>query len=913
MNFMKRLINYLKILPLLVILFSMSSYSQTTGKISGKVSDFNNGDTLFGVNITIAESTWGAATDIDGNFSILNIPPGKYDLVFQMIGYEKMTIQGIVVSVNRTTSFDIQLKEVSVELGQEVVVIASRVSMKKDQTSSIRNVTEDQISSLPVQSVDEVVEMQSGVVAGHFRGGRSTEVTYMIDGLVIDNSFAKDRKNINVETDVVQEIEVITGTFNAEYGNAMSGIVNAITKDGRNKLEGSVSVGGSNYITTHDDIWYGLDDIDARNQDFKVYLSGPIIKDYVSFVVNGRYQEKKNQYSAIKLFNENDYSDFTTYPNWYYSEKNGDSSIVPFSNNKSYSLYSKLSFKPFVGFRSSITYTRNYDKYRNYSGNHNWKYNPDGLGYNYSTADMVALQINHSLNNKMFYEFKASYLNNLREHYLYEDPLDARYVSDYYNRDNAGFKTGGQDKSWWTNEIVDINAKLDFTWQIDHNHVVKTGLAYTNHQNDIYSAEIRNEYFNTPLEYQTEFDTTNMKLLFPNYIPVIMPDSSQFTTAYRAKPIEAAWYIQDKMEYEDMVVNLGLRLDYFDPNTVYPTDWRNPANDIHFADENSEKYSDYVDAKAQIQLSPRVGLSYQLGDQALLRFAYGHFFQMPPLNMLYGDAGFQVSPNDMGTLMHNPNLKPQKTIQYEVGLWQQLNENMSLEVAVYYRDIYDLLSTKVLYTYNLVRYGQYTNLDYGNVKGLEFKYDYLFDKFSFFMNYTLQFTRGNSANPELTFDRAGGNLDPVKELYRMDWDQRHTLNASLNYDASDYGATVTAYYNSGTPYTWKPIVESSLYLINLDFNNSVKPSTFQVDLRAYYDLFKNDDYSVRLNLLVYNLFDSLLDRYVYDETGKSYENIVKEIDVDAWRSDFNTIYDPMRDPSMYHPPREVKLSLDFRF
>jgi outer membrane receptor protein involved in Fe transport len=906
---------YKKYLIILLLFISFSVSFAQTGKISGNVKDSNTGEPLIAANVFIENTNYGAATDFEGDFSIINIPPGKYTLLVRMLGYATFVMKDITVSVNRTLSFDFEMKEASYELGEEVVVVADKVSMKKDQTSSIRNVTTDQIKALPVENLTDVVNMQSGVVAGHFRGGRASEVSYMIDGMIVDDSFNKERRNVNVETDVIQEVEVITGTFNAEYGSAMSGIVNAVTKDGQNKFEGSVSTSASNYLTTNDDIFIGIDEGDVyRNVDYKAYLSGPIVNDLLSFVVNGRYQDRKNHLSGIDMFAAEDYSSFRGEPETWYSEKNGSGEYVSMNTNESYSVYSKLALKPFIGFRSSLTYTRNWSERGLYAvDDHDWKYNPYGLGKRFSESNMFALQINHSLNNEMFYEVKASMVTSDRGYHLYDSPTDPRYVSDKYRRSDPGFITGGQDKDWWESTTKDYLGKLDFTWMIHKNHVVKTGLSYTQHDYDYYGVSIRNKYGTSGLDNESIYDSVSNQLLFPFYEPMVLGDSTFFATRINAKPIEAAWYIQDKMEYDDMVINFGARLDYFDPNTQFPTDWRNPANQIRFDDPNSNKYSDYVDADTYLQISPRLGLSYQLGDAALLRFAYGHFYQMPPLSYLYSNPLFMVSPIDLETTMGNPRLKPQKTVQYEIGLWQQIVEGMSFEVAVYYRDIYDLLGTKIISTYNQIRYGLYTNLDYGNVKGLELKYDYAVNNFGFYLNYTLQFTRGNADEPDQTFDRAGDNLDPVNELFRMGWDQRHTLNASISYSAQNYGSTITAYYNSGIPYTWNPIVESTLSKINLDYNNSDRPSQFQVDLRAYYYVYKSDLFSVKLNLLVYNLFDSLLEESVYSETGKAYQTIVRENQVQAHKSDFNDYYDAIENPAMYAPPREVKLGIDISF
>ena len=104
-------------------------------------------------------------------------------------------------------------------------------------------------------------------------------------------------------------------------------------------------------------------------------------------------------------------------------------------------------------------------------------------------------------------------------------------------------------------------------------------------------------------------------------------------------------------------------------------------------------------------------------------FSYGHFFQMPPMYAMYQNNSFLVDPNDYVTTMGNTLLEPEKTITYELGLWQGLSRNLSLDVALFYRDIYNLLSTKIITTYNQVKYGLYSNKDYGNVRGLELKLD----------------------------------------------------------------------------------------------------------------------------------------------------------------------------------------------
>ncbi|RKY47765.1 MAG: TonB-dependent receptor, partial [Candidatus Neomarinimicrobiota bacterium] len=161
-------------------------------------------------------------------------------------------------------------------MGEVVTVTAEKISIKKDQTSSIKNISSSEIEALPVENINDIVNMQAGVVRGHFRGGRLGEVAYMIDGVPVVDVFSKESQAIEVEKEAVQDLEIITGTFNAEYGRAMSGVVNIVTKDGGDKLEGNIAAFFGNYITSHTDIFIGLknEDID-RWKDFKLQLSGP--------------------------------------------------------------------------------------------------------------------------------------------------------------------------------------------------------------------------------------------------------------------------------------------------------------------------------------------------------------------------------------------------------------------------------------------------------------------------------------------------------------------------------------------------------------------------------------------------------------------------------------------------------------
>ena len=240
-------------LCLAVLVYSLA-FSQTTGKLTGIVTDQSTGDPLPGVNVIIDGTPYGTASANDGRFNIINIPPSMYSVSVMMIGYKTVKVNDVRISINRTVTLNIDMEQAVIE-GEVVNVEVARLAQKKDQTGTIKNISGDEIRALPVENVGTVINMQAGVVNGHFRGGRSTEVTYLIDGVQVDEVFGGSSAAVEIQPEAVQDLEVITGTFNAEYGRAMSCVVIIVTRDGGPKFEGSASVALSSYSTDNTDIF----------------------------------------------------------------------------------------------------------------------------------------------------------------------------------------------------------------------------------------------------------------------------------------------------------------------------------------------------------------------------------------------------------------------------------------------------------------------------------------------------------------------------------------------------------------------------------------------------------------------------------------------------------------------------------
>ncbi len=219
---------------------------------------------------------------------------------------------------------------------------------------------------------------------------------------------------------------------------------------------------------------------------------------------------------------------------------------------------------------------------------------------------------------------------------------------------------------------------------------------------------------------------------------------TKFNVEYLKNPFEFSAYIQDKMEYDIMIINAGLRFDYFSSNTNLPVDLRNPLNNPNFPGANEKR-----DAETEYQLSPRFGVSFPMSDNGAIHFSYGHFFQIPTFENLYDNDRYIIDQTtSLNSRIGNPELKSQKTVKYELGLQQVIFPDVSLDLTVYYSDIRNLLGIEILETYEGFNFGRFVNRDYGNVKGIIVTLDKRFaDFFSAKLDYTFQVASGNASDP----------------------------------------------------------------------------------------------------------------------------------------------------------------------
>ncbi|MFO7525864.1 MAG: TonB-dependent receptor [Ignavibacteriaceae bacterium] len=935
---------------LILILLTSSALAQS-GKIAGRVVDGASSEPLPFVNILVEGTNFGAASDIDGYYSIIGLPPGEYSIRASAIGYNSQTVQQVRVSIDLTSETNFELFETSIELKEDVVVIATRPLVTKDLTSSTAIISADDISVLPVTEFQEILNLQAGIVGGSVRGGRRGEVVYAIDGVPMTDVYDGSTV-VDVSTSSIQELQFVSGAFNAEYGKALSGYVNIATKDGHNKFEGSATSYIGDYYSSNTRIFRDVNDFDpVAIRNFEGNLSGPIIQNTLFFYVNARYIYFGGWINGQRNYNPenitiNRGAAFPIEERYVLSANEdgpGDGESVSMNWNEKIYGQGKLTFRPFSDIRLNYTYILDDVEYRDYD--HSFAYNPDGDYKRFRTGHSNLLSLTHTLGANTFYTTSLSYFFKRYRQYVYEDPFDERYTNDILQGQQPAevpsFKTGGTQSGHFKRITSTYGGKLDFTTQFDKMNMVKFGVEVNYHNLGFDDINLMQ-----PLDVEDPRITLNP--FVKRFIPDINnPNENLNINRYIRNPFEVSAYIQDKIELSDMIINVGVRVDYFEPDGQILTDRTDPdiyrprkLENIYVGDTNGDgKLGDgdqvktiaqrkaarvmpdgstqpwYKDASSKLQFSPRLGIAFPITERGKIYFSYGHFFQIPNFERLYQNPEYKFGPGtgNLG-IAGNPDLKPQQTISGEVGLQQALTDELTVDITGYFRDIRFLTGTRadeIRLPGGSSSYSQFVNSDFGFVKGLVLTVNKrLSQNWSATIDYTFQSAKGNASDPAATRNQIAGGEQPEIQLIRLDWDQSHTVNATFSYSSQDdWGFSLIGSYGNGFPYT----PSQSLNISSLLTNSELKPSSLNVDLRVYKDFTLGP---IRLSIFsrVYNLFDISNEVNVYNDSGTA-EFSIEEYQrrLEGNPELVNTIDEFYRNPTYYSEPRRVELGATLFF
>ncbi|PKK82945.1 MAG: hypothetical protein CVT49_11170 [candidate division Zixibacteria bacterium HGW-Zixibacteria-1] len=875
------------ILLLLPVLLSAG----TSGKIAGIVEDERTGEPIPGATIRITGYDVATQTDLDGEYFIINLPAGTYSVMVSIIGFQTIEKENVRVLMDLTTPVDFTLQQVEVPLKRLVRVYAERPPIQKDLTASRTIMTADRLNYTPNNlTVQSVISNMAGTIVDHYnnlhvRGGRAGTITYLYDGFSVQDPFAGN-SGIRIMPDALEEINLTSGGFPAEYGDALSGIVNVVTREGTMDYHGKLKL-YDGYSRKYDVNTGDYGNLTRTNNNAGSYnFSGPMPR---------LFSRRSTFFLAGELRRDDGY--------------------LPHNGLEQYTQAGKFGFQPAPNLKLTAIgsyYRSNSDDYIHRDVNNlSYDFNLDGLTISKSEAYLYGLKGNYNLNEKSilgfsynhFYTWTKSAPESLFDTYWKQWPGYSEDANGVYNgtiqNDNyqlsqdyclTGFTSGEDFLPVYRERYTDYNAvALNFTSQMNKFHQIRSGVEFR--------------------DYKIFWDQKQ----FFNFSP--------YGEKYEQSPKYAMAFVQDKLEFRDFVINAGLRWDYLNSEVEY---WPDVMT----------KSDTKVKSEPQSQISPRLGVSHPISDRSMIRFNYGYFFQVP--NYIYMYTNLDGNLNSGLPLVGNPALKAEKTIAYELGLNHMVSDDIRLDVTLYIKDIKNLIATTEIGLVGGNPVTQFVNEDFGSVKGVDVTIEKIArGNFSGSLVYSYMSAMGNSSSAyDGYYNYIANTTDTVKPVqeYPLDFDQRHTATITMNYYVprdwtgkfmgmnvpGAWGMNMIAHYGSGLPYTLTDI--NGVRYGSL--NEGRMPSVFSVDFRFNKDIFlRNSKNFFSFFVEVENLFDRRNAVNVYtntgrpDDDGRRYE-LTADPDGDGPQTaeDANRYYRLLsQDPRNYSAPRQVRVGLEFNF
>ena len=929
----------------ILLILSSNLFAQDKGRLAGKVTDKSNNDVpLPGVNLLIDGTYYGAATDFDGNYIIENISSGTYNISVSFIGYKAMKFTEIVVKANSTTNLNVELEETSLTIEQDVIVVGEKPLLDVEETQSKTTIGREDIENAVIENILDVVSQQAGVVksdnAIHIRGGRAYESAYLLDGVSVQDPLSGTGFGLEMSANAIEEVEVITGGFNAEYGQATSGVVNVKTREGKDFYSGYLAYKRDNLGNGESNHVFNVEILEAN-------LSGPepltkYLLPAIGIEIPGQLTFFLSFYMGLTDGITQGYYKSTA--DQLYSSTFGGETYAPKASNTWFGM-AKLSYN--IAPTKKITYSYNQSVNINQNSQSlqsNLEYVEPSPGYQYPFQNILDsantfthvnnfhnLSWTHTLNAKTFYELRVNkFFSNLRAdangkyYYDYTERKDiVTFPIEYYNleRDTIGVIPGdgfwdvGNPNTWRDHYTDEFSFKGDITSFFDEKNKFKAGfyLAFQEMQVvDIYRPWIGELGMNNDI--------------------------------YKVYPALGNLYAQDNINFSGMILNFGLRLDYWFPGKYVDDAVDNPVV-VTIPDEIREKYYDdtykwFNGQRFKLRLSPRLGISHPVSDNQTLFFSYGHFSKWPRPEYVYA----KLSPSNAQSSFQrfgNPNLNPETTVAYELGVKNQFSQDDVLTVTAYYKDIFDYVSTRTAKLQSARHTSQsfitYANLDYARSRGLEIEYKKRIGKwFTGIFSFSYATITGKSSSADEGVLILRGELDEDIKETNMVWDRPITTFASLNFYVpegdplfgfgegilDDYNFYIRLFYESGKRYTQ--------YLFTGDYeidgrpqyeydrsnrNGSIGDDWFWVDLN-FEKSFRVGGMTFAFIVEVNNLFDRQNTAIVNPVTGKAYE--YGDPTPSSWNDplypDLQAPISPYPyNPSRYLTRRNVRLGLSFRF
>ncbi|MGE5403006.1 MAG: TonB-dependent receptor [Ignavibacteriales bacterium] len=994
-------------LTLFVVLLPAFLLAQTTtGRIKGKITDRQTGEALIGANIQVVGTSFGASSDVNGDFTIQNLQPGAYNLKASFIGYTTITLNDVRVNAGLTTEANIPLPAEGVTVGT-VEVTAVRPLINKSNTNAVRVTTSEDIQALPVRGINNILSLTAGVTiqnnAVFIRGGRLDEVGYYLEGVSITNPVTGGRA-ITINQDAVEEIQVQSGGYTAEFGGANAGIVRQQLKTGPQNLKITAeyitdNVGFKGKSSAFDgkqrlgSYWFGYN-------EFTGTLGGPVLDEKFRFfgLFNYQYQRDANPqpYPGINLGRVTDGLSGDTVNLVYPAGAVRGNSTQTFS----YSATLTMDLKPFQ-IRFAGTYSSNgrdiaFNTNRN-AGNIANLYDAARIEKLDTKDGSGSIKITHVLGANAYYELTAGYFNQYQHRY---DPIlkdDLLGYGDSIANANAGFVWNRKPGDPTGRFIRPARLSLyDFSFnaygdvlagyqKAKRENTSLTG-AFSYTIGKVHSIKIGGEYQRFTIRNYSFGNEGAFALAGQVAANAALPDTdpqkrtleqvyiNQGVNAYGydalgnevtssdgiyapKHPIFAGAYIQDRIEFRDLILNLGVRFDYIKTNNKALIDMSRP--ELTFNYNTGDIYpSGLVDVPSFSSLSPRIGLSFPVTDQTVFHAQYGKFVQQTRLADIY--QGLPLTYNNLrgGFFILTPvgfNVRPTRTTQYELGFTQQIGDFASFDITGYYKDISD----QVVYDQQIVATGSpfknyyiLRNGDFATTKGVELTFNMRrTERIAVNASLSFQDARGTGSFPNSNRGIVGSPLEgstPFAPQYISPLEYNNPVSGNFNIDyrfgaeegpsvLHSFGVALLMRFNSGHPYT-RGIGGRDLEGDARDrqpvepLNTSSTPAIFQMDLKIDKTVRLFDMLNANIYLFVINIFDRKNVENVFLRTGtttdngflsdpklagnlatnQNYVNVYNAINIDYYEQ-YQNAAGLLTTPYFFGPPRQVRLGIRLEY
>ncbi len=889
-----------------------------SGKIVGKITDLETGEELIGANILVEGTNLGAASDVNGDFIILNVPPGTFTIVSKYIGYREVKTENIRVSVNLTTEVNFQMPSETYQI-DIVVVVAPKPLINKNTTSQVNIVNQEDLKNLPIRTVNAIVGTQTGVVTKgtdiYIRGSRSDGVAFYVDGVLVNDPVFGGSKTSMINN-AIEEIQVQAGGYPAEFGGANGGIISTTTRSGSENYTFGFEGITDNFANAGEDFLGGHS---YGYSEYTFTASGPVIPNYKDlkffFAGNNLYQR-----SQAKYYREYNFQNLIDPINPSFFDFDGNNSFTEgvethdvFSINYPAGTLLNNGSNTYQ-LQGNVTWSSNPFSVK-LSANHRWNENRQGMGWtNINRVNSAGLnqnytftgniKVTHVVNTNAFYDVILNYFNDyavqmdpIFQHdiTLYGDSLaNAQYGrtllqdGDFVPPIKAyglSFERFDRPFNGYTKtKYQSFGGKLNFLYQLGKIHEIKTGGEYTYYTVRRYDMPNTVSIANNILSI-ADGDQRGVYDRLDNYGYDIYGNAVDTGSIGPKHPVFAAFYVQDKMEFSDLVLNLGFRLDYIETDSkTFP----NPHN-VEFDADGIIDQEKLVDVDPIFQVSPRLGFSFPVTEQTVFHAQYGKFIQQSQLRNIF--LGFNRSSDIIkgGFAELNPvgyGIRPERTTQYEIGFKQQLGQNFAFDITGFYKDIKDQVQIRPIFAESGASHVQYyalVNGDFSTVKGIELKLDLRrTDRISASIDYTFSDAQGTGSTPNeagraIWQSPTATPFYPV-QISPLSFNQTHrgALNVDYRFAADDgpeilgskvlsnLGLNLLFTFNSGFNYTrFEGFGNARVPLEAV--NSSTTPWNFQLDAR-----FDKSFALGPLNLNVYLWVINLLDiKNIVDVFGTS--------------------------------------------